>query len=430
MGSRTASSESDSGSLRWKGERTFRQSRLRSGVCLLPLLSLLWIGCGDDDDPPTDPGGDPDPVELPDLVAEEVATFQVVDLEVRVDRDGQLTEGKRIDNEAYAIFISSLWIGGMVAGEPHANIAWDGGSPWSNFSSLVDGEPIGPYIVTSDHLANEEIEWPIAHGYPTNDDGEPVVYGDSMVWSALRTATDRQLNDATASPLPGLEIGMSVFGVADEDLDDVLFLRYDIHNGSDQIWDDVYVGLYSDSDLSFIGPPGGNRTMYIGDQGITVTYAGTLPMNQPQWMSAFAFLTTPTEDAPQHRVTSHRLMVKNAEDLYGETNFTTPEQVLWAMQGLTNLGSPMIDPSTGEGTLFAVDGDPSSGTGWIDNPPRDVRGLMSSGPFTIEADGTETVFAIWLLAEGDDFAGARAAVIGSVIRARREAYRLVVGRTE
>ncbi|MEZ4649679.1 MAG: hypothetical protein R3E97_13025 [Candidatus Eisenbacteria bacterium] len=407
------------------GQRAARSPRTCAVRWVLPLSSLLWIGCGDDDPAAPDPPGPPD------LVAEELAVLEVADLHVEVDRRGLLTEGRRIDRECYSIFLASLWIGANVGGFPHANLSWTGSDRWSNYSSMVGESPIGPYVVTPDHLANDEIEWPIAAGYPTNGNGEPVLYGDRMVWSALRTATDGQLSGAVGLPLEGIEIGMSLFGFADEELDNVLFLRYDIHNASTETWEDVYVALYSDSDLTFgQGGVGGNRTMYLRDEGITVTYAGEWGMDQPQWMSAFAFVSTPTEGVPAHGVTSHRLMWKNAHDLYGETNVSGPTQVYWTLRGLTNLGEPMIDPSTQTETLFAVDGDPATGTGWIDDPPRDVRGIISSGPFTIEPGGSETVVGVWLVAEGDGFADARAAVVRDVTRARSDAARLLVGRTE
>jgi hypothetical protein len=55
--------------------------------------------------------------------------------------------------------------------------------------------------------------------------------------------------------------------------------------------------------------------------------------------------------------------------------------------------------------------------------------MISSGPFSIGPEETKTIFAVWCLSRGETFAGALGQLQADVTRARREAYRLVVGRT-
>ena len=414
-----------------------RTSAARGAWLRLPaflfLLLTLWVlpGCGDDKPNAPDDGGE-DPPAAPELVADSVAVLDVADLHLELDRSGNLFNARLASGECGELFASGLWIGAGVAGSPRGNIVWDGDYPWSNYTSKVGDEYIGPYVVTSGHLANEEIDWPTEHGFPVNESEEPVLYGDAMIWSALRSDDTVGSESAVlSSPIEGLEMGMSLFAFANEELDRVLFLRWDVTNRSGAVWEGVYVGLYSDTDLSFEPRrPIGNLTGYLPDQGITYTYPGDLPRDEPHWLSGFAFLTTPTQGVPQHKATSHRVMIKNGHPDYGEDDFTTAEQILWALQGRTKHGDPMIDPTSDAETLFAFSGDPLTGQGWIDSPPRDVRGMISSGPFSIGPDETKAVFAVWCLSRGENFASALGQLQADVVRARREAYRLVVGRAE
>jgi len=55
---------------------------------------------------------------------------------------------------------------------------------------------------------------------------------------------------------------------------------------------------------------------------------------------------------------------------------------------------PFTDPSTGEPTMFALSGDPVTGSGWVDGvvlPPGDRRQVMTSGPFKMTKGETAVV---------------------------------------
>ena len=59
---------------------------------------------------------------------------------------------------------------------------------------------------------------------------------------------------------------------------------------------------------------------------------------------------------------------------------------------------PFTDPSTGLETKYALSGDPTSGSGWIDGvqlPPGDRRMVMASGPFTLDlGESADVVLSI------------------------------------
>lgn len=50
--------------------------------------------------------------------------------------------------------------------------------------------------------------------------------------------------------------------------------------------------------------------------------------------------------------------------------------------------TPMINPTTGQPTRFAVSGDPTTMTGWVDAAASDRRLMLSAGPFTMAPGDT------------------------------------------
>jgi hypothetical protein len=66
---------------------------------------------------------------------------------------------------------------------------------------------------------------------------------------------------------------------------------------------------------------------------------------------------------------------------------------------------PWTDLSTGESTMFALSGDPVSGSGWIDGvqlPPGDRRLVMASGPYEMSKGETATVVLALVAGTGLD----------------------------
>lgn len=67
-------------------------------------------------------------------------------------------------------------------------------------------------------------------------------------------------------------------------------------------------------------------------------------------------------------------------------------------------GAPFIDPTTGNVTTFALNGDPQTGSGWLDGfqlPPGDRRQGMASGPFTLASGDTQEVVIAEIVAGAD-----------------------------
>ena len=86
------------------------------------------------------------------------------------------------------------------------------------------------------------------------------------------------------------------------------------------------------------------------------------------------------------------------------TDPQTPIETYYYMQGLDGNqdGAPLIDPTTGEVTLYALSGDPVTGTGWIDADPADRRYMCNSGPFTFEPGEVQEVVVAIVCARGSN----------------------------
>ena len=67
-----------------------------------------------------------------------------------------------------------------------------------------------------------------------------------------------------------------------------------------------------------------------------------------------------------------------------------------ALKGLSTVGNPMIDPTTGLETEYAFTGDPIAGTGWLDSL-KENRSLLSLKPFTILTGETKSLTMAWII---------------------------------
>jgi hypothetical protein len=211
-----------------------------------------------------------------------------------------------------------------------------------------------------------------------------------MCWTFLTSDTTILSKSILSEPIKNLRITQAVYGYKRDDLRNIIFIRYEIENISPKNWDGVYIGFYSDTDLS--PNPMINRTGYDSTRGLTYTYSDTSTI-----VTGFTFLETPKSLG----VTSHRIMRKNnyIDPDFGEYSFTSSEQILYALKGLSNSGRPMINPSTNRSTLYAFTGDPVSGEGWLDTEV-DVRSMISSGPFSLSINEAQRITLVWVVNDG------------------------------
>lgn len=236
----------------------------------------------------------------------------------------------------------------------------------SNYTSNWEGKPLGVFSLNTGNSYSAE-NWPVNLGAPIDNSGLPKIYGDGMCWTSLQSDTTLKNYLFMSQPVPGLRVTLPLYGYKRNDLRNVIFIKYGITNLSAENWNNVSTGFYSDTDLddALI-----DQTGYDSSRSLSFTYE-----RQTNNVTGFTFLETPKNVS----IKSHRIMRKNnyINPDFGENSFTTPEQIILALKGLSNTGQPMINPVTGLATNFAFTGDPVLQTGWLDTPV-DVRSMIST----------------------------------------------------
>ncbi|MDD5765330.1 MAG: hypothetical protein PHW79_03595, partial [Candidatus Marinimicrobia bacterium] len=324
----------------------------------------------------------------------------------------------------YGSFIANcgLWIAGKVEGDVRANVGW-----WqNNLTPEKDGVKTGLFVLNSQDLPLKGANWPSKYGAPVDASHNVKIYGDDMALSVLFSDTTKT-ESYLAKPIKGLRVVAHIFGYQNDrvylqnqdNIPYVMFFRYDLYNDSQVPIQDAYIGFWVDTDLNEISI-GSNSTGYDMLREMSYTYTPqrystkvdpvtdsvyTILVRATHQTTGYTFLQSPEVNGTELRASSHRIMRKNSYDDpdFGETGFSTPEQVYLALQGLSNTGQPMIDPTTGQASKFAFTGDPVKKTGWLD-VETEVRSMISVGPFDFTAGETHTVVVGFAMAFGDDLA--------------------------
>ncbi|HEX2869413.1 MAG TPA: hypothetical protein VHO03_20385 [Ignavibacteriales bacterium] len=267
-----------------------------------------------------------------------------------------------------------------------------------NYSCVWDSMEHGIYDVTSSNVSYAGALGLTDLGFPADDSRQPKLLGDEMLWLSLNGKTDTREN-LTSNPVKDVRVSMSAFAYKRADLKNVLFLRFDIKNTGSKDLSKVYGGYRSDTD---VGAAFNNSTGYMLDEGFTYTYVAPRYYKYEtdsmyKQVCGFTFLKAPLEGSGiPFGITSHRICRKNnyINPEFGEYDVGLQESVN-GLKGLSNDGKPMIDPTTGQNTMYAFTGDPVSNTGWLDTPV-DTRNMINTGPFALKAGETKTVVVLWV----------------------------------
>ena len=317
---------------------------------------------------------------------------------------------------------------------------------WATFQAMTLGLPItvveGSSAFTEDipkSLPTDDfINWPVHDGAPwkdANDDGEynpadgdhPDILGDVFHWYVMNDG-----NAATHTPLWGtapmnVDMQTSLFGFNQAGpMGNILFVRWVMVNkGSDEL-DSVFVSMWHDDDVGDATDDlvGCNIDLSVGytynDADGDNTYGVEVPaagadffqgplVNSPgdtstifTWSKENSYHLRDFPDKKRLGMTSF------AKYINGNPIFSDPasaQETYNYMNGLVGTtGEPFIDPTTGQPSIFVHDGDPTTGSGWIDDVPGDRRYLMTSGPFYFAPGDTQEVVGALILAAGPNWA--------------------------
>lgn len=319
--------------------------------------------------------------------------LSINDLSFFVFPDGVMSNESyfaRTGNTGTSVYDAVLWLGVDDMTPPEISSY--------NYSCVWDSSEHGVYDVTASNISYARALGLMDFGFPTDNSGQPKLFGDEMLWLSLVGKTGTRGN-LTSSPVKDVRVAMSAFVYKRADLKNVLFIRYDIRNTGNKDLNKVYAGYRSDTDLGSVSD---NSTGYILSHGFTYTYdqPGIYPVYYDttyKQVCGFTFLKSPLEvSGVPFGITSHRICRKNnyINPEFGE-NKVGLQEAMYALKGLSNNGTPMVDPTTGQNTMYAFTGDPVSRTGWLDSRV-DTRNMINTGPFTLKAGETKSVVVLWV----------------------------------
>jgi hypothetical protein len=270
------------------------------------------------------------------------------------------------------------------------------------------------YKINSDGTGDWD-DWPFDLGAPAlkKVDGTdsldasgnkiPELLGDQTLWWVMNDATAATHANAFSTKPMGVEVGVTVFGFNSANpLGSTMFLRFRIENKSTITYDSCYVAFWDDPDLGDASDDlvGCDTTLSLGycynGGPVDATYGTTPPAIG---MDFFQGPEVPPGSGNYLPMTSFVYYWNGAPDPYGD-----PEDAIQMynfMNGYANDGSSYTDDA-GNASKFVFNGDPATGSGWLDSEPGDRRFLMASGPFTLAPGDIQVIVGAKIIAPGTD----------------------------
>lgn len=286
------------------------------------------------------------------------------------------------------ISTSGLWITANVNGLRSVNASRYSTSNYTNKSA---GGKV--FSFTKTELNLNPALWPKEFGALTDQNNNPIIYGDNIQWSAFSTDTVTNYVKFN-NGIKGLKLKTYLFSCDVGSLANIVLVRFDLKNESSNKWSDVHIGLFNDDDFipfnkESIGFDTENQIVFTYLNDSTISKSGSDSTDYP-FIGHFV-LKAPVNNIPAQQVYSSRKIVKYANNEYYEVIWTADE-IYNALEGLGNNGETMINPITNSATKFAFTGNPVTKTGWID-APQDGRNMLSVYPIS-EINSGETVTVV------------------------------------
>jgi hypothetical protein len=368
-----------------------------------------------------------------------------------------------------AVFESGFVWGALISGDPQPRI---GGSTYSQ--GLQGGKILSPGVAESPDLDKNRIyrvrpdiypggpdvdlslaaideatsasairnqyetdwtEWPVADGAPFNDvdsngtwdpnvDVPGVPGADQTIWFVANDLDANKTRDLYGADPLGIEMQATLWAYAQAGaLGNMFFRKYIIINKSNEVFNNMYVAMWSDVDLgnSTDDYSGCDTTLSLGftynANAVDATYD---PLTPPA--VGFDFFQGPiVPGEPTDTAIFKSKFVPGMKNLpmtafiyYARGDATVTDPQLGAIEGSTQwynfmqgrvgkTGEPFRTPPElgNQPTTYVLTGDPVAGTGWLDGqqlPAGDRRQASVSGPFNMAPGDTQEVVVAEIVA--------------------------------
>ncbi len=327
----------------------------------------------------------------------------------------------------YILYASGLWVGGRVgedirvavaeysdeyiAGPMDSVLSVTGNDTTWTFNPGFDTDPAYKvYKLYSDSMADNPNDdwtnWPVGNGAPVDDQGDPDMIGDQMLWAVYNDANPAAHDNGSGETDPlGIEIRQTTWAFDREDaLGEIIFIRFQVFNKGGNTIEDCHFSLWCDPDLGeytddlvgcFVDEDLGY--VYNSDNDDANHYFDKPPAVGYDFFQGPLLETGNPDDVAKMWGTTWPGYVNMGMTSFNKyINGTDPNNSVETfnyMRGLAANGDPY--EYDGVVTKFMHAGDPTAGTGDIDFDPADRRWMQTTGPITFTpGDSTEFVAAI------------------------------------
>lgn len=293
--------------------------------------------------------------------------------------------------------------------------------------------PPGPQ---RDRLEHDYQNWPVNLGAPWIDNNgngiydpdvdQPRLYGDETNWMVMNDLDiTRTMSSFGSNPI-GLELQSTIYGYNRQDaLADVVFKRYKVINKGPNLVEDFAFAYWSDTDLGsaiddFVGCDTLLNLGYTYNAGNSDEIYGSPPPAMGYLLLQGPVIEADLEDSAwvnEEWIFGYRnlpmtsYMIFNHGPIWTEhPSQTSPLQRFNTLHGFDWEGNPIIDPTSGDTTVYPLYGDPVTGIGWYDGlgwpgggASSDVIMQIVSGSFEMTPGDSQEIVIALIMARGDDY---------------------------
>jgi len=304
---------------------------------------------------------------------------------------------------------------------------------WQNLPNGVK-QISGPGLTKAHYQSNYD-NWPIDEGAPyTIENGKkvPKFIGDEQAWFVMNDLNKSKMQAFYGSQPIGTEWQCLVWGYAmPGPLGNILFKKYTIINKGDADVEEAYLSYWSDVDIG-----DGNDDLCGCDTLLSVGYVYNGSFNDGTYGVAapavgYDYFQGPTVKSSNPsdvaiwnfgKKQGYKNLPMTSFTFFANSNsglgsdYTDPAFTISGgyefynlQKGLKKNGTTRINPQTNKTSKFIFPGDPVTNTGWVDGPynapsfpSRDVRIMISSGPFTLARGDTQELVVGIIVGQGAD----------------------------
>ncbi len=290
------------------------------------------------------------------------------------------------------------------------------------------------------------------NGIWDENEDRPDLIGDITTWTIFNDGKSEDMRVSFEVPPKDIEIKQTVFAYAPnthEELDGIMFIRYNIENKNTETYDSVYFTIITDPDVgNYVNDLAGcDTTLNSGftyDEGYdeefgdnSPTFMMTLLQGAPVYIPGETFIDNNNNgiydegtDTPLDTAYFKYGDILNEEEFPGAKNqYMTsfmhymsshptmgdpdnPEQLRYYQLGLRPNGKK-VDPCNWEfsdvfnvncsdvNPYFMYSGNPVTQNGWINTVKNDQRILINNGPYTLEPNKPIEIIAAYVVGRGN-----------------------------